>query len=209
MDHFGSANIRGVLGRTFRIADRLIKTASGLFQFRDDRDTTYVRVQAADPVVDDDLVTKRYCDSHSSVAHHILSSTHTDTSTSPAPTLNDVLRWNGAAWNASPDNSVPAFVVPFSVLDIGVPVLIGTVPRGVCVESCVVIIETVFNDPATLITVGDMAAHGRFQAATDNIPTFLGDYDVPSNYAYGASTGVYLFVLGTATIGSGRVILYL
>ena len=98
--------------------------------------------------------------------------------------------------------------VEFFSTDVPGSVLIGKLPSGMFCQSCVVEIETAF-DGGTSITVGDIAAHGRLQAAADNDPTITGDYEVLVNYAYSVGTDLYVFLTGSATVGRGRVIVYM
>ena len=108
MERFGNWDVKGILGNSFRISDRLIKAVSHLVQFRDSLDTTFSRVQGADPVSDDDFVNKRYFDSHTSggsggsVTHHLMSPMHPDVITTGTPVSSgDVLFWNGVSWRAT------------------------------------------------------------------------------------------------------------
>lgn len=87
-------------------------------------------------------------------------------------------------------------------------ILVGKVDKSVYIPSVVVDVLGAFS-AGTSITVGDIVAQGRFQAASDNIPGQIGAYATRPNYAYPAATNVYAFLLGAPIAGSGRVILYL
>lgn len=89
-----------------------------------------------------------------------------------------------------------------------VALLIGKMLKDVYCNSCVVDIIDAFDGGVTL-TVGDMVAQGRLQIVADNFPGIVDQYETRPNYAYSVSTDVYVFLTGTPTVGSGRVVVYL
>lgn len=99
-------------------------------------------------------------------------------------------------------------MVEFDFSAVPSQILMGSVPVGILVYSCVVEVDVSFG-PSVSITVGDMAAQGRFQAAADNSPGDVNQYERESHFSYSAETDAYVFISGTATTGHARVILYL
>ena len=88
------------------------------------------------------------------------------------------------------------------------PVFLGVVTTTQIVREC--LIEVISALPAGVtLTVGDDVAQGRFQAASDNIPTEEEMYSTWPNFQYSSDTSVYVYITGTITGGSARVILYL
>lgn len=100
------------------------------------------------------------------------------------------------------------FVVEFTFEDIGAPIPLGKMFSDYLAHTCIVEIKSPFNG-GTTITVGDVAAQGRFQAGSDNHPDHIGEYEHEANYSYGVETEIYVFVSGIPTMGHARVILYL
>lgn len=96
----------------------------------------------------------------------------------------------------------------FSWADFAGALALGRAPAGLYCPSCVVEIVEPFDGGAG-ITVGDLAAQGRFQALTDNRPAEVNQYETEPHFAYPATTDVYVFLTGSPTVGRGRVILYL
>jgi hypothetical protein len=88
------------------------------------------------------------------------------------------------------------------------PLLLGVVTAGQVVRECVIEVTSALP-PGVAFTVGDTLAQGRFQAASDNIPTEEETYPTWPNYQYSSDTSVYVYITGTITTGAARVILYL
>jgi hypothetical protein len=85
---------------------------------------------------------------------------------------------------------------------------LGRCPAGHLVRKTTIEIVVAFNG-GTRLTVGDLAAQGRLQAAANNLPEERNTYEVENNYEYASAEIIYLFFpSGTPTIGSGRVIVY-
>jgi hypothetical protein len=99
-------------------------------------------------------------------------------------------------------------ILDFDFSDVPGSLSLGVVPAGHLVPDCVIEIYTVFDDAVT-ITVGDIVAQGRFQAVADNKPLYIGVYGTQPHYEYSSDTEVFVFLVGSPTIGRGRVILYI
>lgn len=99
-------------------------------------------------------------------------------------------------------------VIEFDFSDVPSQIFMGKVLKEYLISVCLVDIQQAFDD-GVAITVGDLVAQGRFQAATDNDPTHAEQYHREVNFSYALDTDAYVFISGFSAVGHGRVILYL
>ena len=90
----------------------------------------------------------------------------------------------------------------------GSPLDFGTLIAGDDIINAEIDITTVFDDPATLITLGQVSNPGNIFSSADVDPITLGTYHVGENFLVSGVDSIRLQILpGTSTQGAGRVTL--
>lgn len=90
----------------------------------------------------------------------------------------------------------------------GSPLDFGTLVSGDDIIDSEIDITTVFDDAATLISLGQVSSPGNIFSTADLDPTKLGTYHNGMNFLVSGSDSICLQILpGTSTQGAGRVTL--
>ena len=100
-----------------------------------------------------------------------------------------------------------SFTLNFDYTDFEGSKLIGIIPSNKYAAFVIVIVDSVFDDLAS-VTVGDPANNERLQRAEDNDILYLNSFMTIPTYKYNSVTELYLYLSGSPTQGSGRVVVY-
>lgn len=83
---------------------------------------------------------------------------------------------------------------------------IGLIASGLNIEEIRVVVETAFD--SGFVVVGDDTVNDRLMDSSSSDIKFLGTYVNYSNYVYPSNTLVKLFMNGSPTVGSGKIVLF-
>lgn len=86
------------------------------------------------------------------------------------------------------------------------PVLLKAMLAGENVDEVLVVVDTAFD--AGILTIGDAGDVDRLMPATSNNLLSAGQYQVSPEYIYPADTDVLVYLTGSPTTGSARIVLY-
>jgi hypothetical protein len=88
------------------------------------------------------------------------------------------------------------------------PVLLVNVEAGIRVRKVILVVDTAFDDPSSLLSVGHTGNNGGLMSTGDNYPSIEGTYEVEPNFLYGGSDHITFYAtVGSSTQGSGTVLL--
>lgn len=128
------------------------------------------------------------------------------TLTTDLPTDTDTVVWDDATEAWVYDSSGPeTVVVPFTFLTSS-PYLILRVADGDIVMAARISIISGF-DGSTTLSIGHAGSATALMNITDNDPSSEGDYETTFYFPYSGTEDIKLYKAGSATTGSGSVIL--
>lgn len=90
----------------------------------------------------------------------------------------------------------------------GSPLDFGVLVAGDDIINADIDITTVFDDSASLLSLGQVSSPGNIFSTADVDPTKLGTYHVGTNFLVSGADSIRLQILpGTSTQGAGRITL--